>query len=176
MPEKSPDTTLVFLIGFMGSGKSTLGRAVALRLGYRFVDADAFIEQQQGKPISRIFEEEGEARFRELEHLFLKEFQGRGNTIIATGGGTPCFSGNMSLINQMGRSIFLAVPPEALLQRLRQETAGRPLLAQKTDAELLRGISVKLAERLPIYQQAHITLDADRPLSVLVNDLSSCLD
>ena len=102
---------LIFLVGYMGCGKSTLGREMARRLGYEFVDTDNFIEEQQGKKISAIFAEEGEDYFRKLEREAVKSLKGRDNVIVSTGGGLPCFNGNMELMNEMGFTVFIKLDP-----------------------------------------------------------------
>lgn len=162
------------LVGFMGCGKSTVGRLFAERRGWRFVDTDSWIERRADKPIRRIFAEDGEPRFREMERALLPTLLAESGIVIATGGGLPCHSGNMALIKQSAVSAFLSVPAETLLRRLRSETAQRPLLAEKTDAELLPWMRSKLVARLPFYQQAAATVEADAPLEEVLRRLGEC--
>jgi shikimate kinase len=154
----------IFLIGMMGAGKTTLGRQLAERLGYAFVDLDDYIEQREGKSVPHLFEEGGQERFRQKERQALEavvhEFQ---QAVIATGGGTPCFFNNMAFINQQGTSVFLNAPADELTQRLLlTDLSQRPLLAQKNEAELKDFIVKTLAERIAFYRQARYTLSGKR--------------
>ena len=147
---------LIFLVGMMGSGKTTLGRQLAQQLGYTFVDLDTYIEQREKKSIASIFAEHGENAFREMERAALEavvqEFE---NSVVATGGGAPCFLDNISYMNQHGETIFLAVPPEELSRRLMATDLNlRPLLAGKTEQEINSFITKTLAHRVWFYQQA----------------------
>ena len=145
---------LVFLIGFMGSGKTTLGRQLASEAGLTFADLDGIIETGAGKDISEIFKEIGEERFRVLEHeTLLKIFQLK-KTVVAVGGGTPCFFNNMELMNRAGITIYLKYPPEILFKFLKEEPDTRPLISGMADKELLTYIRYKLQERKPFYEQA----------------------
>lgn len=149
---------LIFLVGYMGCGKSTLGREMARRLGYEFVDTDNFIEEQQGKKISAIFAEEGENYFRKLEREAVKSLKGRDNVIVSTGGGLPCFNGNMELMNEMGFTVFIKLDPEMLVKRLSKTGSKRPLLAGKTPEELRAFIETNLGHREPFYSKAKMTV------------------
>jgi shikimate kinase len=158
------NTQRIFLIGMMGAGKTTLGRQLAERLGYAFVDLDDYIEQREGKSIPQLFETGGQEHFRQKERQALEavvqEFQ---QAVIATGGGTPCFFNNMAFINQHGTSVFLDVPTEELVQRLLlSDLSQRPLLAQKNDMELKDFIVKTLAIRIGFYKQAEYTLSGKR--------------
>jgi len=146
----------IFLIGFMGSGKTTLGKKIASHLHLEFIDMDEYIEQKEGLAISAIFEKEGEAHFRALEHNALKELLSKENVVVSAGGGTPCFFDNMKLINASAQSVYLKVEPELLLGRLKGATSKRPLLANLTSEELRLQISEKLAVREPFYMQSKI--------------------
>ena len=151
----------IFLIGFMGSGKTTVGRPLAKALGLRFVDMDHHITDSQHKTIAQLFEELGEEGFRQLERDTLAELSAQDNTVIATGGGAPCFFGNMDVMNRTGSTIYLKVSPEGLAARLKHGRDKRPLLRGKTDEELLEYIRRTLAEREKFYAQASITVDCD---------------
>jgi shikimate kinase len=146
----------IFLIGFMGSGKTTLGKKIASHLHLNFIDMDDFIEQKVGRSISSIFEKEGEAHFRSLEHEALKELLSKDNVLVSAGGGTPCYYNNMELINAEAQSVYLKVEPEMLLGRLKGATGKRPLLANLSNEELRLQISEKLAVREPFYMQSKI--------------------
>ncbi len=150
----------VFLIGFMGSGKTTYGRAAAAAAGMPFLDLDEVIETEAGKRITEIFAGEGEERFRVLEHETLRRVTALpGEAVIAVGGGTPCFFENMSLMNNTGTTIYLKHPPHVLVENLQGQKAQRPLIAGMDDEELLGYITGKLAEREPFFTQAKIILE-----------------
>ncbi len=148
----------------MGAGKTTLGRQLAGRLGYTFVDLDDYIEQREGKTIPQLFAEGGESQFRECERQALEAVvQEYDCAVVATGGGTPCFFDNIGFINQHGISVYLQASPEMLTERLLQtDLSQRPLLAQKTEQELKDFISKTLAERSQYYRQATHTVDGKR--------------
>lgn len=120
----------IFLIGFMGSGKSTLGRQLAEKLNYTFLETDQLVEQNVGLKITEIFEKFGEDYFRKKEHDILIQLQLVHNCIIATGGGMPCYFNNMELLNELGTTIWLEVDELTLVDRLKNETSERPLLQQ----------------------------------------------
>lgn len=146
----------VFLIGFMGSGKSHTGRALAQRLGHPFIDLDEYIEAQEGMAIAQLFAQRGEAGFRQLEGQRLRELGGQSKAIISCGGGTPCFLDNMEWMNGQGLTIYLRTPPELLAQRLEHGRAERPLLQGLEGEGLLAFIRQKLAEREACYEQASL--------------------
>jgi shikimate kinase len=146
---------IIFLVGFMGSGKSTVGQRLAGRLGYSFVDMDARLEGEHGMTINEIFEKLGEKAFREMESNLLKEMFTLQDTVISTGGGLPCTGNNMDLINREGVSIYLRMDTEALLNRLSRGKSRRPLIRHLTRQELETFIWEKLREREPVYLRAH---------------------
>ena len=149
----------VFLIGFMGSGKTTIGEMVAEKMGYRFVDLDNYIESNSKKTINEIFATDGENHFRLLEQEALKEFITEKDIIIATGGGCPCFSDNMDLMNQYGETIYLNVHKGTLYLRLTNLKKNRPLIAKLNDIELMEYIVNHLPERELYYSKAKFILD-----------------
>lgn len=149
---------IIFLVGFMGSGKSTVGKGLARRLGYSFIDMDARIEGEHGMTINEIFEKLGEKAFREMESNLLKEMISLQDTVISTGGGLPCTGNNMDLINRKGVSIYLRMEPEALLNRLSRGKSRRPLIRHLSRQELETFIREKLGEREPVYLRAHHTI------------------
>ncbi|MCX2741982.1 shikimate kinase [Pontibacter anaerobius] len=155
----------IFLIGMMGSGKTTLGRQLAQRIGYTFVDLDEYIVRQQGQSIAQIFERQGQEHFRKLERQALEEVvQQYEQAVVSTGGGAPCFFNNIDFINLHGESFYLKVPVEQLLQRLLdQGQAERPLLAGKSPAELKVYLTETLAHRKQFYERAKHTLAEASP-------------
>ena len=153
----------IFLIGFMGSGKSTIGRELADRLGFDFLDLDEVIEKSAGLPVVEIFARQGEPAFRRLEAGCLRQTLPLRRTVVATGGGTPCFYQNMEWMNNHGVSVFLDIPPATLAGRLENDSTRRPLLKGKTGRQLADLISHKLASREAFYHLAHFTCHADAP-------------
>ncbi len=152
----------VYLIGFMGSGKSTLGRWLADAMdGWTFLDLDHYIEHKYHKTIPQIFEEKGEDAFRKMEETCLNEVSAFEKVIIGAGGGTPCFFDNMNVMNKTGLSIYLQLSPQAIYDRLQTSKSQRPLIAGKDGAELLQFIADKLAERESFYKQANLIADAE---------------
>lgn len=149
----------IFLIGYMGSGKSTIGRLLAQRLNFQFVDTDKWIEAKKRSTVSAIFEQEGEVAFRLLEKNALREVGEFENTIIATGGGIPCFFDNMQYMNKKGITVYLKWSAEDLEKRLiADNTNKRPLLAKYNEKELLEYIQRGLTEREPYYSEAQLTV------------------
>lgn len=142
----------IILIGFMGSGKTTIGKALAQKLqGYDFVDSDSEIEKNAGKSINDIFKDEGEKAFRDMESEFLNKLKASGDKIIlSTGGGMPCHNDNYKLIKKIGLSVYLKTSPASVYERIKDDTS-RPLL--KTDDKLGR-ISKLLSEREEFYKKA----------------------
>lgn len=147
----------VFLIGFMGSGKSYSGKRLAAALGCDFYDLDALIEDREGASVAWIFEEKGETYFRELERQTLHETSNRERAVISCGGGTPCFFDNMDWMNAQGVTVWLDPPAELVLRRLQRKPHKRPLLAGlETDEQWLAFIAKKMEERRPFYSRAQI--------------------
>jgi len=157
----------IFLIGYMGSGKTTVGQLLAARLGYRFIDMDAYIEETQFKTVHQIFTEHGEPEFRLLEQHCLHEIGTFDHVVISTGGGAPCFFDNMKFMNEHGVSIYLKLSPEQLAERLEESQANkRPLLAGRKGEELLQFIRDGLAIREPFYSQASYSVTGEIESSV----------
>ena len=150
----------IFLIGYMGAGKTTLGKALAQEMGLQFIDLDDFIIGRQHKTIREIFAEVGEDGFRKIERKALEEVAAFENVVISLGGGTPCFFDNMEVVRRAGRSVYLKPDEEVLLQRLIHGKHKRPLLADKDDDEILAFIREQLAWREPYYLQAEMTFNA----------------
>jgi shikimate kinase len=145
----------VVLIGFMASGKSAVGRRVARRLGYRFLDTDRFIETEMGCTIAELFASKGEAHFRELESRLARRLVALSNTVIATGGGMPIAPGNLDALKKAGIVVFLNAAVEEILNRLERDTR-RP----KVQGGDLKETVLRLhGERLPVYSQADVVVD-----------------
>ncbi len=147
----------IFLIGYMGSGKTYMGKMLAQQLDYVFVDMDALIEKKYHKAVSQIFAEMGEDKFREIERECLHEVADFEKTVISTGGGAPCFSDNMDYMNSHGFTVYLKLSPEQLVTRLESSRAGkRPLLGNRKGEDLRLFIEEGLVAREPFYSQAQL--------------------
>jgi len=151
----------IFLIGFMGSGKTTIGRRLVERIGFDFVDTDCFIEMQQGLTVSEIFTRRGEAVFREMERNILSEIQKLEFAVISTGGGMPCYKDNIDVMLASGKVVYLKTSPQTLTRRLLRSHTERPLIKGKTEKELQQYIVEKLSEREPFYHRAHIVVQTE---------------
>ena len=149
----------IILVGYMGSGKTTVGRQLALSLGLSFYDLDWYIEMRFRRTIEQIFKEKGEEGFRTIEFNMLREVAEFEDIVLSCGGGTPCFGDNMDYINSKGETIYLQAAPEVLAAHLRMGKVVRPLIQGKNDEELLQYTRQSLAEREPYYLQAKHTLD-----------------
>ena len=154
--------TRIILIGFMGAGKTTLGRALSKSLGLTFIDLDNYIELRHCKSIDQIFAERGEDGFRKIERNLLHEVCEFEDVRISAGCGTPCFFDNIDYMNAQGTTIYLQVPNERLLTRLKIAKSRRPLLKDKNDEEISRFIVEQMQRREPFYAQADHTFTADR--------------
>ena len=146
--------TRIFLIGYMGAGKTTLGKAFARAMGLTFIDLDWYIEERFHKTIRQLFTERGEDGFRDLEKRMLHEASAFEDVVISVGGGTPCFFDNMEYMNAAGETVFLDVDIKVLFRRLKVAKQQRPLLDGKTDEELMLFIQEALQARLPFYTKA----------------------
>ena len=155
----------VFLMGYMGCGKTTLGEPLAQELGWRFVDLDLYIEAKEGKTAKEIFMTCGEAHFRELERKALQEVATAGdNTIVACGGGTPLQEGNMELMNRLGITVWLRTSVERITSRLvlPEQRCKLPLLSGMSDDEIRASVAQGLEVRTPFYEQAQLQFDSTR--------------
>lgn len=146
----------VFIIGYMACGKTTFGRALARATGREFIDLDFYIEQRFRSSISKIFAERGEVEFRRMESAMLREAGEFENVIIACGGGTPCFNGNMDWMLANGETVFLETSPEKIVERLIVNSTKRPLMSGKSSDEIATAVTGGLADRLPHYRRARI--------------------
>lgn len=149
----------IFLIGFMGSGKSHWGRIWAKKHSLSFIDLDEEIEVAFGMKVEDIFEKHSEDKFRELERVHLKKNESRKNVLVSCGGGTPCFFDNMDWMLKNGIVIYLSATDSYILEHVIEETKKRPLLKEVNESELLFFIRNKLNEREPEYRRANYILD-----------------
>ncbi len=149
----------IILIGYMGSGKTTVGKALSKETGMMFYDLDWYIESRMRKTVAQIFAEKGEEGFRKIEHNMLHEVAEFENVIISCGGGTPCFFDNIDYINQQGEVVYLKATPEVLYRHLLMGKVERPLIKNKTPEELIVYITEQVAKREEFYNKAKYTLD-----------------
>lgn len=140
----------------MGCGKTTLGKKLASKTGFTFIDLDKIIETTAGKTIPQYFTEHGEAAFREMERNVLQTTDFSENSIIATGGGAPCYFDNMDWMNKEGLTVYISLPPAALASRLEKADEVRPVLKDHKGEALIQFIADKLNEREPFYSKAQV--------------------
>ena len=151
----------IFLIGYMGAGKTTLGKMLARKMNLSYVDTDHYIENRYHKKISEIFASEGEARFRDIEHRILLEVSEFEDLVISTGGGVPCFNDNMNIMNSLGTTIYLETSEKELAARLKESKNVRPVLKDHTGSEFIDFIKENLSKRKVFYEQAKIRFNAE---------------
>ena len=162
----------IFIVGFSGAGKSTVGKRLASRLGWQFYDTDSFIERKYHLSIPDFFEKYGENAFRICEKAALMELLEKNHAVISTGGGTPCFFDNMEMMLQNGFVVYLKLAAQSLFIRLQQSRKERPLTTGKGDAQLLEYVETTLLAREPYYNRAHLTVKGENiSLPVLVEKL-----
>lgn len=153
--------TRIILIGYMGAGKTTIGKALAKALGVTFYDLDWYIETRMRRTVKQIFDDEGEEGFRRIEHNMLHEVAEFENVVLSCGGGTPCFYDNIDYMNRQGQVVYLKASPEVLYEHLKMGKSVRPLLLGKAPDEVRRFIVGQLAQRERFYSKARHTLDID---------------
>jgi shikimate kinase len=162
----------IYIIGMPGSGKSTWGKRLANALNYDFVDLDTLIEQQKSSTIEQIFSEKGEDFFRELERKILHQTTHFTHTIIACGGGTPCFFDNMNWINSNGKSIYFKANVSLILNRIEGSKAQRPLFLGMSRDEMKEKIEELLSIRNPFYLEANVHINLPiKSLKDIVNQI-----
>ena len=151
--------TRIILIGYMGAGKTTVGKALSKELGIPFYDLDWYIENRRRKTIPQLFAEVGEEGFRKIEYNMLHEVAEFEDVIISCGGGTPCFFDNIDYMNQQGQVVYLKADPEVLYKHLLMGKTERPLLKGKSPEQLIAFIKEQLAQRELFYNRANYSLD-----------------
>jgi len=167
---------IIYIIGFMGSGKTTAGKKLASLLGWSFIDLDKRIEEYAGKTIPEIFSQSGEDYFRIIETQLLRNLKMCTKTVISTGGGTPCYIDNMDYMIETGLTIYLKLTPAELKSRLSQSKGKRPLIKDLDQNELTSFIKEKLAVREKWYERSDITMDGiDLDINLLLSHVKSSL-
>lgn len=151
----------IILTGYMCAGKTTVGKALAKQLRLTFYDLDWYIEERFHTKVSRIFSEEGEAKFRDLERRMLHEAAEFENVVLACGGGTPCHFDNADYMNSVGRTFYLKATPATIVSHLAMSRGERPLLKGKTPEELRTFVATQLQEREPWYAKAQHIVDVN---------------
>ncbi len=149
----------IILIGYMGAGKTTVGRELAKELGLMFYDLDWYITSRMRRTVAQLFEEHGEDGFRQIERNMLHEVAEFENIVLSCGGGTPCFFDNMDYMNQKGETVYLKATPEVLYAHLKMGKGVRPLLLNKTPEQVEAFVKTQLKEREPFYTKAKHTFD-----------------
>lgn len=164
----------IFIIGFMYSGKSTVGKKLANLMNLNHIDTDKVFESKYNITISSFFEKYGEDLFRELEHKILLETIEEDNIIVSTGGGLPCFHNNIEIIKENGISIYLNMSPISIIHRINNSKKKRPLLQNKSPEELQQYIENLLREREVFYNQANLKIKGEDPnIKEIQSELSS---
>jgi shikimate kinase len=158
-------TTLIYLAGFMGSGKSTIGPILANTLGYTFADVDKVVEERVGKTVKEIFQENGERFFRDVERQVIEELSAREHCVVSLGGGSIVDERNFTVVKNSGILVYLQSSPEELLQRLKHKS-DRPVLSDEegrrlTPEQLRERVLQLYAEREPVYTKAHLKIPTD---------------
>ena len=151
----------IYLIGFMGSGKSHAGKRIATLLHWKFIDTDRLIEKKEGMTVTEIFASRGEEYFRSMEAEILREVAAKNRTVIACGGGTPCYNENLALMKSTGVTVWLKISPESLASRLMLSRTDRPLLHDAGPSELRSRIAQMLDARSHWYEQADLIINAE---------------
>lgn len=159
---------LIYLIGFMGCGKTTLGKKVANQLKYDFIDLDQLIEKRASLTINEFFTKNGEESFRVFEKQLLIEVSSSENTVVAVGGGTPCYFTNMEIMNQTGETFYFQRPVKELFNRIVNARDNRPLVKDKSEEELLVYIEDLLNKREAFYLKSKFTIPRNK---LTVHDL-----
>ena len=151
----------IYLVGYMGAGKTTAAKRLAHRLGWDVVDTDALFEEKYKISVDDFFQKYDEPLYRKLESEILKSTENLVHTVISTGGGTACFFDNMEWMNQHGTTVFMRISPESVVDRVLHSHHKRPLTRGKSEEELLEFVSQHYASRLPFYEQANITVKSE---------------
>ena len=163
----------IYLVGFMGVGKSTIGKQLAEQMGYKFLDIDRVFEKKYKISISGFFDKYDEELFRKLEYEVLLETFKLENVVVSTGGGTACFYDSIKVMNKNGFTVYLEMTQEALFTRLKNAKRKRPIVANKSDNVLKNTIAKKMNERVPFYKQAHLIFNA---IDIDISNLKNAID
>jgi shikimate kinase len=155
----------IFLIGYMGAGKTTVGKELSKQLGLSFIDLDHYIEGRYHKTVGRLFAERGEDAFRDIERRMLREVAMFEDVLVSTGGGAPCFFDNMEFMNRTGTTVYLKVSVDELANRLEMCKATRPVLKGRSGEELKTFIAENLEKREPFYGKASLVFDAEEMMT-----------
>ena len=166
---------LIYLIGFMGSGKSYIGKELARKLSYDFIDLDQKIEEGEFMSITDIFHKRGENEFRRLEYKYLRHVSLTDDSVISAGGGTPVYFNNMNYMNQSGVTIFLDVDIATLVKRLQKSKKKRPLILQFKRKQLHEYLEIKLKERIFHYKKSQFFINASPSKDLVVDDIISVI-
>lgn len=171
----------IILLGYMGAGKTTVGKALAKALNLQFYDLDWYIENRMHMTVKQIFDERGEGGFRKIEHNMLHEVAEFEDVVISCGGGTPCFFDNIDYMNQQGETVYLKATPDVLYGHLKMGRTVRPLLLNKTPDEVKDFVSRQLAEREPFYTKAKHVIDVSlmdnyEKIAITVDNVRRLLD
>lgn len=165
----------LFLLGFMGSGKTYWGRKLSRALELPLFDLDEQIAAAEGMTIAEIFNRKGESYFRELERDALRAARTEPRFVVSCGGGAPCFFDNMEVMNESGLTVWLDAPVPVMVERLKRRRHERPLIRELDDKALTAYVERKLEERRPFYSRAHLVLDPEHyDLSSLTEKIKSC--
>ena len=151
----------LFLIGFMGSGKSLVGKMLGKQLKTEFLDLDICIEKANNTSVHQIFGTTGQDYFRQLEHEQIKNLDKQAHMIIATGGGTPCYFNNLELMNSMGKTVYLKTETNLLLERIKRDRSNRPLVKDIPPQDLETYVINQLKKREHFYSSANITIESN---------------
>ena len=151
----------IYLVGYMGAGKTTAARRLAHRLGWETVDTDALFEEKYKMSVCDFFNKYDEALYRKLESEVLKATESLESTVISTGGGTACYFDNMEWMNQHGLTVFMRISPQAAVDRVIHSRHKRPLVEGKSEEELTEFVNRHYASRMPFYEQAKITVKSE---------------
>ncbi len=159
----------IYLVGYMGAGKTTAAKRLAHRLDWEHYDTDALFEEKYHISVDDFFHKYDEALFRKLESQILQSTENLENTVISTGGGTPCFNDNMAWMNEHGTTVFLKISSQTAVSRIMLSKKKRPLAAGKTEAELATFVEKHYGARMSFYEQAqHVVKGEDLDIEALL--------
>ena len=165
----------IYIVGYMGAGKTTAARRLAQRMGWEVVDTDALFEEKYKISVNDFFNKYDEPLYRKLESEVLKATESLDHVVVSTGGGTACFFDNMDWMNQHGLTVFLRISPQAAVDRVIHSRHKRPLVEGKSEEELTEFVNQHYASRLPFYEQARVIVKSeDLDLDALIRQIQIC--